>query len=87
MRVEAKIQKWGNSLGLRLSGPIKSIPHFKEGMIVAVEVSEEGIEVRPMKKKQMRKLPFTEDQLLKGLNADTSHSEELALISPKESEN
>ena len=87
MRVQAKIQKWGNSLGLRLSGLMKSIPHFTENMIVSVEVTEEGIEVRPVRKRKSKKTPFTEDQLLKGLNPETAHSEALAVLSSKESGN
>ncbi len=77
MRVQAKIQKWGNSLGLRLAGPMKAVPHFKEDMIVDVEVTE----------KQYRKvLSFSEAQLLKELSKKTVHADELALLLRKEFE-
>ena len=42
MKVEAKIQKWGNGLALRVSGIIRDIPHFEEGTLVEVDVTEDG---------------------------------------------
>ncbi len=84
MRIQAKIQKWGNSLGIRLSGPIKAIPQFKEDMLVDVDVTEEGISIRPKKKKKRKKLPFSEIDLLDGLTVKTSHADELAFLNDKE---
>ena len=46
MRVQATIQKWGNGLGIRISGTMRDIPHFEAGMPVEVEVSEKGLEIR-----------------------------------------
>lgn len=80
MKVQTQIQKWGNSLALRLTGAIKTIPHFEENMIVEVVINEKGIQVFPSKTKQ-KKLPYTEEQLLKGLTAITAHADELADIS------
>ena len=74
MRIQAKIQKWGNSLALKLTGPWKSIPHFEENMLVDIDVTEEGIQIRPIKRRATRRLPFSEAQLLKGLNAKTVHA-------------
>ena len=37
MKVEAKIQKWGNGLALRVSGVMRDIPHFEAGNIVEVD--------------------------------------------------
>jgi antitoxin MazE len=80
MRVKTKIQKWGNSLALRLTGLIKTIPHFEENMLVIVEVDEKCLKVFPVKPKQKKKL-FTEDELLKGLTSITAHADEIAKIS------
>lgn len=83
LAIDAKIQKWGNSLGLRVSGAIKDIPHFTENTPVKVEIFEDGFTV----KKTVQHsdfLPFSEAQLLEGLNAFTSHGELLAM--PLESE-
>ncbi len=79
MKVNAKIQKWGNSLGLRISGPIKAIPRFEENMNVIVEISEKGLCVYPKPKKKTAReiLPFTEDALLKGLTPYLAHTDEV----------
>lgn len=78
MKIKAKIQKWGNSLGLRISGAMKTIPQFEENMQVIVEVSEKGLCVYPKPKKLTARdiLPFTEEELLVGLNEYTSHADE-----------
>ena len=86
MKTQAKIQKWGNSLGLRISGPMKTIPHFTENMTVIVDITEKGITVSPMPKKIVKILPFTEEELLRGLNTYTGHTDEILELKllPKE---
>ncbi len=83
MRVQSTIQKWGNSLALRLSGPIKTIPHFEVNMAVDIDIEEDGIKVYPAKTR-VKRLPYSEKDLLKGLNAETAHAEVLANLSEKE---
>jgi len=83
MKLQSTIQKWGNSLALRLTGPIKAIPHFEANMLVDIDVDEDGITIHPSKRKA-RKLPFTEKELLTGLNSKTAHAEELATLHAKE---
>lgn len=87
MRLQAKIQKWGNSLGLRLTGPMRAVPDFRENMIVDVDVSEEGLTIVPADTANLTVLPFTEGQLLSGLDSETSHADELATLTTKELEN
>ena len=74
------IQKWGNSLGLRISGAMKTIPQFEENMQVIVEVSEKGLYVYPKPKKLTARdiLPFTEEELLEGLTPYLGHADEEA---------
>lgn len=90
MKVTAKIQKWGNSLGLRISGAMKTIPHFKENMTVMVEVTEKGIYIFPLPKKISRKklklllLPFTEEELLKDISKTSDNVKLLPKLLPKE---
>ncbi len=84
MNIQARIKKWGNSLALRLSGPMCTIPHFTADMLVNVNVSEKGIEIRPAVKRRKGKLPFTEADLLDGLTAKKAHADELVNISDKE---
>ena len=79
MRVQGTIQKWGNSLALRITGPIKTIPKFKANMQVNIDIEEDGIQIHPIKKRK-KKLPFSEKDLLKGMSADSAHADELAIV-------
>lgn len=83
MKIHAKIQKWGNSLGLRISGPMKTIPHFEENMNVTIEISEKGLYIyRKPKKLTARDIfPFTEEELLKDIDKETAR--ELHNLLPK----
>jgi len=80
MKIKTTIRKWGNSLGLRITGPMKSIPKFEENMPVTVDISENGILIEPIKKSRL-KLPFTEAELLGDLDKQTSR-EDKDLIAP-----
>ena len=79
MIVETEIKRWGNSLALRVSGLMAELPGFTEGMKVSVTVTEEGLVVKPVPL-EVREgaLPYSEKQLLRGLDADTAHADELA---------
>ena len=84
MNVQAKIKKWGNSLALRLSGPMVSIPHFKENMDVDVNITEEGILIKPAINKSKKNLPFSEENLIDGLTPRRAHADEIISLSTKE---
>lgn len=77
LAIDSKIQKWGNGLGIRVSGAMRDIPHFTENTLVTVEVFEDGFTVKKANQ-SIKRLPFTEQHLLEGLNPDTAHSELLA---------
>jgi antitoxin MazE len=76
MRVESKVQKWGNGLAIRIAGVMRDIPHFHEGTLIEVEVTEQGL--------MIKKLPsptpvrFTEEQLLADLTPHQAFSDLLA---------
>lgn len=56
-------------MALRVSGVLRDIPHFESGDEMQIEVNEEGFVVK--KVKPLRKtMPFTEDEIIKGLNPD-----------------
>lgn len=76
MKVEAKIQKWGNGLALRVSGVMRDIPHLEDGTIVDVDISEDGFTVK--KKPEKKLFPFTEEEMLAGLTPETAHADLLA---------
>lgn len=77
MKTHAKIQKWGNSLALRISGIMREVPHLKEGSIVDIEVTEAGFTVT--KPNRPNRFPYQEAELLKGLTPEKAHADLLAL--------
>lgn len=83
MKIQTTIQKWGNSLAIRITGPLKTIPHFSANMPVEIEVSEKGLKIQAIKK-QKKKLRFTEAQILKGLTAKKAHADELIEVDHRE---
>ncbi|WP_314189356.1 transcriptional regulator, partial [Yersinia massiliensis] len=66
MRAQATLLKWGNSVALRLSGNLKTIPNFEVGDTVDIDISEQGLVIQKVVKK-----PLTEESLLAGLSAYT----------------
>lgn len=77
--IDTKIQKWGNGLGLRVSGLMRDIPHFAQDMPVRVEVSEDGFTVKKTQPNSTP-LPFSEEDLLASLNPRTAHSDLVSTI-------
>lgn len=86
MKTHAKIQKWGNSLAIRLTGAVKAITHLEEGMDLEVEATELYIKLYPKIKSPKVKLRYTERELLKGLTAYTAHADEVVEIIDREFE-
>ena len=81
MKVETEIKKWGNSLALRVSGIMAELPGFKAGSRVLVEVSEDGLVIKPIADGVSEpRLPYAEKDLLAGLNPSTAHGDELAKL-------
>lgn len=83
LSIETRIQKWGNSLALRISGAMKDIPLFKENMPVTVEISQDGFTVKKINEPNTP-LPFTEAELLESLDSSTAHNELVAPIQSNE---
>lgn len=78
MKVQAKIQKWGNGLAIRISGVMRDIPHFKEGTYLDVLVFEDRLEIRKSQPKKRLKLPFSESELLDGMTPRKAHADIIA---------
>lgn len=79
MQVEAEIKKWGNSLALRVTGVMAEVPKLKAGTKVTVDVSTEGLVVKPAAGKLGTfRFPYSESELLAGLTRDNAHADELA---------
>lgn len=66
--METNIQKWGNSLGVRLPKHIAERQSLKEGSRVVVSETATGIAVDVVKKKRP-----TLDELLKNFDKKTQH--------------
>ncbi len=61
--METKIQKWGNSLGVRLPKDLAQKTGISEGTIVTVSLSKKGLLVFKQPKQEV-----TLDDLLKSIN-------------------
>lgn len=86
MKIHTTIQKWGNSLAVRITGPMKTIPHFSANMPIEIDVDENGLTIHPLTRKKKKLLVFSEAQLLKGLTAKKAHADEIIEIHSKEFE-
>ena len=65
MRTQSTIKRWGNGLALRISGPMRDIPGFEEGMGVEVEIRPDGLIIRPATRNTL--FPCTEEELISSL--------------------
>lgn len=75
MRVETKVQKWGNGLAIRISGVMRDIPHFVEGMPLDVLVLPDRLEIRKLQKAKRLRLPYKESELLDGMTPQKAHAD------------
>ena len=79
MKVETEIKKWGNSLALRVTGIMATLPGLEAGTRVTVDVTDEGLLVKPTtRRKDGYRFPYTESELLADLTPETVHADELA---------
>lgn len=77
-KFEGIIQPWGNSLGLRITRPMSELAHLAKGSKVEIEITEEGLLVKPTAKKRGRlELPYSEAELVRGLTPFKAHADEL----------
>ena len=65
------VQKWGNSLALRIPSSLAKDIHLHQGSMVEVAIVEGGMVVKPKARHK-----FTLAQLLKGVTRDNRHSEQ-----------
>ncbi len=80
-----EIKRWGNSAAIRLPGKILAQANLDIDSQIRIEVKAGKIVIDAAEKTPRRiKLPFTEAELLKGLDAYGVHADELALPSPAE---
>ena len=83
--MQSEIKRWGNSAAVRLPSKLLALARLDVSSQVNIEVREGRIVIEATEKKGKRlKLPFSEEDLLKGLNERTSHTGELAMLSDEE---
>jgi antitoxin MazE len=58
------VNKWGNSLGLRIPQPVASKVGFTAGTVVSIEVVNGAVVVSPIRKK------YSLDELLEGVTPE-----------------
>lgn len=63
------VQKWGNSLAVRIPAAIAEATAIKQGVELLLAVNEEGIQLIPKKKKP------TLDELLSKITPENKHAE------------
>ena len=84
--MKTEVKRWGNSAAVRLPSKMLAAAHLDISSSISVSVKGRKIVIEAIAEQPAKylKLPFSEQSLLKGLNAETAHSDELATISSKE---
>ena len=81
IQFETVIQPWGNSLGLRITRALSEAAHLERGTVVTVAVVDGGLLVKP--KPTLSKswvFPYSEAELVLGLDPAKAHADELPAI-------
>ncbi|MDA9556899.1 AbrB/MazE/SpoVT family DNA-binding domain-containing protein [Vibrio sp.] len=81
--MRTQVRKIGNSLGNIIPATFIRQLGLVEGADIEVKTEGEKIIIEPVKR-QKKRFPFSEKDLLKGLDAHTAHADELAVVSGKE---
>lgn len=71
---EARIQAWGNSMGLRITRAVSEAARLEKGALVTMELTDDGLLIRP---KQSSAKVWSEDELLEGITPYKAHADEL----------
>lgn len=83
--MQSQINKWGNSAAVRIPATMLASMGLEVNSKITIEILDGKIVIEPIKAQQKRlKLPFSEEALLKDLNAYTAHADELAVPSKTE---
>lgn len=81
--MRTQVRKIGNSLGNIIPAAFIRQLGLVEGADIEVKADGKKITIEPVKRPK-KSFPFSEKELLKGLDAHTAHTEELAVVSGKE---
>lgn len=81
--MRTQVRKIGNSLGNIIPATFIRQLGLVEGADIEVKADGNKITIEPIQRPKKR-LPFSEKELLMGLNPHTAHADELASVSGKE---
>jgi antitoxin MazE len=84
--MKTQIRRVGNSLGSIIPAPLVRQLELTEGVEIDVQVKEGAIILTPLRQPS-QKLPYSEAELLSGINAFSTHADELAAPSSSEWDN
>ena len=77
--MQTQINKWGNSAAVRIPAGILSDTGLSVNSNISIEAKDGRIVIEPAERlRKSLNLPFSEETLLKGLNAHTAHADEVA---------
>lgn len=77
--MQSEIKRWGNSAAVRLSSKILAQAKLEVSSQISIDVKAGKIVIEAAQKASRKvNLPFTEANLLKGLDAYGAHADELA---------
>ena len=77
--MRSEIKRWGNSAAIRLPKKVLNEARLEIDSAVTMKVEENRIVIEALEKtSRMRlQLPFSEADLVTGMNAETAHADEL----------
>lgn len=77
--MQTEIKRWGNSAAVRLSSKVLAQSRLTVSSAIRIEVDDGKIIIEAADKQDHKaRLPFSEADLLKGLDARGAHADELA---------
>lgn len=83
--MQSEIKRWGNSAAVRLTSKILAQANLEVSSPINIEVQDGKIVIEAARKASRKvNLPFSEADLLKGLDAHGAHADELAQPSATE---
>ncbi len=68
--MRAIIQKWGNSLAVRIPKPLAEQAHITQGSLVEIKIVDDVLQIKPVAPQQ-----YTLAALLEGITEENLHDE------------
>ncbi|BFM50549.1 AbrB/MazE/SpoVT family DNA-binding domain-containing protein [Marinomonas sp. THO17] len=84
MNIDAEVKKWGNSLALRINAVTAEALNLHQGSKVTYEILPDGLLIKPVVDTSANTWPYSESQLLAGIDKSNAHTDELAALDDSE---